>query len=431
MVIYTNEIPKEKAILVGVQIKRDRNPLFTIEESLDELAALAEAAGAMVLTSFSQKRDRIDTAHYIGKGLAEEINNTVLELEAELVIIDGELSGSQLRNLERMLNVKVLDRTTLILDIFAQRAKSREGKLQVELAQLKYSLPRLIGSNTELSRLAGGIGTRGPGETKLEKDKRVIREKINNLKQELVEIEKQRDVIKAGRKNNIPVLALVGYTNAGKSTLRYKLLQEFSHSEVDLKNEDPGTNQLFATLDPTVRGIALPNGQKVLLADTVGFVQRLPHHLVSAFKSTLSEVVDADILLHVIDVSNPHFEQQKKAVDAVLTEIGAQDKKSIEIYNKVDLLEDHVILVDKKNTVEISAISGLGFSKLFDLICGILNEEKQEVYLAFSHDESKFINDLYRQAKVISIDYQADTVEVKVLLDKSLRQKYESYVIKK
>jgi GTPase len=334
----------EKAILVGCQL-HDKEERFLY--SMEELTSLTETAQGQVVMKVSQKRDRIDHSTYIGKGKVEEIKQLEEELETDLIIFNDELSPSQLRNLSNVFNGRVLDRTQLILDIFAQRARSREGKLQVELAQLQYILPRLVGQGTELSRLGGGIGTRGPGETKLESDRRHIRRRITEIKNQLETIVSHRERYRERRKKNKTFqIALVGYTNAGKSTLFNRLTSADSYEE----------NQLFATLDPLTRKLILPSGYSALLTDTVGFIQDLPTTLIAAFRSTLEEVKEADILLHVVDSSNPDYHNHEKTVQKLLTELKMDHLPQLTVYNKMDG-RDPDFVPTSKNNILISALN--------------------------------------------------------------------------
>lgn len=321
----------DKAVLVSLVLKGDRLSDDAVQYSLDELVSLAESAGVQVLHTTVQSRESIDSAWFVGKGKVEEIREIARQLDANTAIFDQELSGAQVRNLERALDMKIIDRTQLILDIFAQRAKTREGFLQVELAQLSYLLPRLSGHGVNLSRLGGGIGTRGPGETKLETDRRHIRNRIYELRGALQEVKRHRALHRERRKKTgVFQVALVGYTNAGKSTLLNRL------TEADVYAE----NQLFATLDPTTRMFRLPNGHEVVLTDTVGFIQHLPHDLVAAFRATLEEVCEADLILHVVDSSSAMKERHMKVVDDILRELGASGKPTITVFNKIDLVPD-------------------------------------------------------------------------------------------
>ncbi|MBR2071182.1 MAG: GTPase HflX, partial [Phascolarctobacterium sp.] len=321
---------QERAVLVGMEYNGMLNTLgWTIEDSVEELKQLADTAGAQVVAKFMQKRPKPDPAFFIGKGKVQELALFVQQENIDLCIFDDELSPAQQRNIEQAMGIRVLDRTALILDIFAQRARTNEGKLQVELAQLQYNLPRIMGKGLSLSRLGGGIGTRGPGETKLEVDRRRIRDRIAYIKECIGKVKSVRTLHRAGRnKASVPTVSLVGYTNAGKSTL----LNTLTNSDIYAKD------QLFATLDPTTRQLDLPNKQQAILTDTVGFIQRLPHQLVAAFQSTLEEVVEADVLLHVIDVSHELYKEQSNAVYHVLDQIGAKDKTIITVYNKIDKL---------------------------------------------------------------------------------------------
>ncbi|GAB2723927.1 GTPase HflX [Paenibacillus thermoaerophilus] len=345
----TRDESAERAVLVGFHNKHERTDEAAAEASLEELVNLADTAGVQVVSRMTQSRDGADARTLIGSGKVQELKAVVSELGATTVIFDQELSGAQVRNLEAELDAKIIDRTQLILDIFAQRAKTREGILQVELAQLSYLLPRLSGHGKNLSRLGGGIGTRGPGETKLETDRRHIRRRISELKEQLAEVTRHRKLHRERRKKTgVFQVALVGYTNAGKSTLLNRL------TEADVLAE----NKLFATLDPTSRQLKLPGGKEVILTDTVGFIQNLPHDLVAAFRATLEEVNEADLILHVVDSSSPVRDLHRKVVDQVLEELGAQDKERITVFNKVDLLPEaeRELLVSEGRWLRVSAM---------------------------------------------------------------------------
>lgn len=356
---------RERALLVGLQ--RKRSPRFQAEDSLTELGRLTESAGAVVAGTIFQERDAPDPRYLIGKGKAEEIK-AHWGGRIDLLVVDEELSGSQQRNLEELTGWKTIDRSSLILDIFAQRAKTREGKLQVELAQLDYLLPRLVGGRTDLSRLGGGIGTRGPGETQLETDRRTIRRRMGKVREELAKVRRHRALLRRPRRRHaIPVVALVGYTNAGKSTLFNALTQSGVWTD----------DALFVTLDPILRRVTTADGFEFLLSDTVGFIRRLPPQLVAAFKATLEELDEADLLLHLIDASHPQMMEQKQAVDAILGELGLSDKSVIEVYNKVDLLEggiERAYLGGKGPVprVAISARTGYQLDLLRDLVRDVL-----------------------------------------------------------
>ena len=341
---------RERAILISLVTDAMKRAGVDPDYSLRELVALAETAGAEVLSTVTQHREAPDPRYFIGRGKVEELRAVAHELGATTAIFDQELSGAQVRNLEDGLDLKIIDRTQLILDIFAKRARTREGIIQVELAQLSYLLPRLSGHGRNLSRLGGGIGTRGPGETKLETDRRHIRERIADLKRQLAEVVRHRGVLRERRrKAGVTQVALVGYTNAGKSTL----LRELTNADVYVEN------QLFATLDPTSRAWTLPDGTEVVLTDTVGFIQNLPHELVAAFRSTLEEAADADLILHVVDSSSPYRDEQMAVVDRILNELGAGDKPRIVLYNKIDLCpeEERQLLGRDKDALLVSAFS--------------------------------------------------------------------------
>lgn len=354
---------REVALLIG--LKRPHQPRWEAEESLEELAQLAVSAGAESAFRVLQERSVPDPRTLIGRGKAEDIRE-LCEEGVDLVIFDEDLTGSQQRNLEATLQRKVIDRTGLILDIFAQRARSREGKLQVELAQLKYLLPRLTGHGADLSRLGGGIGTRGPGETQLEVDRRRIRRRVIKIEEELEKVQRHRALLRRRRqKQALPTAALVGYTNAGKSSL----LNALTHAKL------PVADKFFVTLDPTLRKVILPGGRAVLLSDTVGFIKKLPHQLVAAFKATLEEVRASDLLLHVIDIAHPQWQDQEQAVTAVLEELGMATKPLISLYNKVDKLphpEAIAFLSRRPRSVVTSANTGAGLSELKTVIAEML-----------------------------------------------------------
>lgn len=350
----------EKAILVGVKLKRNND--FDFNSSMQELKGLAEAAGAEVLMSVVQPKDRVNASTYIGKGKIEELLHLSEELQADLIIFDSELSPVQLRNLEEKLEVKIVDRTRLILDIFSQRARSREGLLQVELASLEYRLPRLVGIGKEMSRLGAGIGTRGAGEQKLELDRRHIRRRIREIKSQMEKMEKTRDLHKKQRQRiGLKVISLVGYTNAGKSSL-FNALCQVAHKSGNKQVE--ADQRLFQTLDTTTRKIRLKSTREALITDTVGFIQNLPHHLVAAFRSTLEEAVEADLLLHVVDISDPAYMDKMRVAEKVLEELGADKEKIITVFNKADLLAADYVM--SEGAAYISARTGLGIEKLLN-----------------------------------------------------------------
>lgn len=409
---------EERAFLVGVE----RSGEWDIHDSLQELAQLAETAGAQVVGMTWQKRDKADAAFYIGRGKVEEITLLRQTHQANLILFDDELSPAQQRNLEQAIGCKVVDRTGLILDIFAQRARTYEGKLQVELAQLRYNLPRLGGQGLILSRLGGGIGTRGPGETKLEVDRRHIRGRISDIEKEIGNISTHRQLQRQRRKQNrISTVALVGYTNAGKSSLLNKL------TAADVLAED----KLFATLDPTTRRIELPNGQEVLLTDTVGFIQKLPHQLIAAFRATLEEVVEADLLLHIVDVSHPKYEEQMTAVYDVLRSLQADSKPAITVYNKIDLIDsEHFISKVTRNdaSIAISALSGQGLPELLSLIEAFLRRTKVEIELVVPYSDSGIVHQIYNSGEVLRADYTDDGICITLSAAPEQAECYRSYM---
>ncbi|MBR5947918.1 MAG: GTPase HflX [Clostridia bacterium] len=390
----------ERAILVGMENSEGY-------DTLEELSELAKTAGATVLSKITTRKRAIDNATYIGSGKAEELALMRSELEADLFIFDDELSAIQLRSLEEILGARVIDRTTLILDIFADRATSREGKLQVELAQMRYRLPRLLGQGQVLSRLGGGIGTRGPGEKNLELDRRRIRRRIYELETELSEIEKQRELRREGRKaNRIPLVALVGYTNAGKSTLLNRLTSS------DVLAED----MLFATLDPVVRQITLPSGTEALISDTVGFINKLPHDLVKAFKSTLEEVSSADLILHVIDYSSPYHEKQMQVVDDVLSSLNAADIPTIRVFNKIDKASD-TAPTQSGEQLSISAKQGIGVDALFSAIELALNSARQEIELIVPYSKYEAVSFIRERGMLLEEEHLDSGTRIKARLD--------------
>ena len=399
---------EERVILIGVQTAADEN----VEVSLDELEELASTAGAVTVGKVIQNREAVHPGTYIGKGKIEEVRALVYALNATGVICDDELSPAQLNNLERELDCKVMDRTLLILDIFAARAVTSEGKIQVELAQLRYRAARLVGLRESLSRLGGGIGTRGPGEKKLETDRRLIRSRISALKQELVQVEKHRELIRSGRaRGNMKTVAIVGYTNAGKSTLLNKL----TGSEV--LSED----KLFATLDPTTRLLNLQDGQQILLTDTVGFIHKLPHHLIEAFKSTLEEAKYADYIIHVVDSSNPQAEMQMHVVYETLRELGVMGKKIITLFNKQDV-PGACVLRDFKSdySLKISARTGQGLEELGELLARLLAEDQIYVERIFPYQEAGKIQLIREYGQLLSEEYTETGILVKARVPREI-----------
>ncbi len=413
----------ERAMLVSLEYgKQDR--LWTSEDSLEELRQLAETAGAEVKAKFLQKRPKPDPGFFIGRGKVRDLALYAQQEDIDLCVFDEELSPAQQRNLEQALGIKVLDRTALILDIFAQRARTNEGKLQVELAQLQYTLPRIMGQGLSLSRLGGGIGTRGPGETKLETDRRVIRDRIAYIKGCIDKVQNVRKLHRSRRnKNQIPSVSLVGYTNAGKSTL----LNVLTDSDVYEKD------QLFATLDPTTRQLELPDNRQAILTDTVGFIQRLPHQLIAAFKSTLEETLDADLLVHVIDVSHPLYKEQSEAVHQVLQEVGAQDKPVLSVFNKIDKLpSDSGLLVQLENIPEsvcISAKKHIGLDVLLAEITARLKLKSIEVILLIPYSESGIAAKLFESGTVLSQDYEGEGIKTRVRIQADDVHRWEKYIV--
>jgi GTP-binding protein HflX len=406
---------EEKAFIVAVELPaKDRRP---VEESLAELARLAESAGAIVIGKAVQKQIKPHPATFLGQGKVQEIALLCRELKADLLIFSQELSPAQKKNLEDVTQVRVIDRVQLILDIFAQRARTREGKIQVELAQLNYLLPRLTGLGTELSRLGGGIGTRGPGETKLEVDRRRIYRRVAILKRELKEVQRHRTLLRRARqKIPIPLVALVGYTNTGKSTLLNTL------TAAGILVED----KLFATLDPTTRQLILPNNETILLTDTVGFIHRLPPHLVAAFRATLEEVVEADLILHLVDATATNNQAQIAVVEDILSSLGVQDKPTILVYNKIDKLNQEKSLPGIENnlftykdvpTAAISALTGQGIKALLELIAYVLAAKRVCITLFVPYHKGNILSLLHQKGQVLKEEYRADGTMVKIDLE--------------
>ena len=415
----------ERTILVGMEYGGMLSTLgWSVEDSLEELKQLADTAGAQVVAKLLQKRPKPDPAFFIGRGKVQELALYVQQENIDLCIFDDELTPAQQRNIEQAMGIRVLDRTALILDIFAQRARTNEGKLQVELAQLQYTLPRIMGKGLSLSRLGGGIGTRGPGETKLEVDRRRIRDRIAYIKECIGKVKSVRNLHRAGRaKASVPTVSLVGYTNAGKSTL----LNVLTNSDIYAKD------QLFATLDPTTRQLELPDKQQAILTDTVGFIQRLPHQLVAAFQSTLEEVVESDVLLHVIDVSHELYKEQSNAVYKVLEQIGAKDKTIITVYNKIDKLpEDSALperLAREENSICISAKGRKNLDGLLALIAENLKLQSIEADFMIPYSDTAIVSKLHEAGTVLEQEYLAEGTRLKVRLDAAQLGEYEKYMV--
>ncbi len=392
---------KEKVILLGVS----QNDNDDTDSSLNELEELVKTAGAETVARLVQNRERVHPTSYLGTGKLLEVKQMLAEYDATGVVCDDELSPAQLRTLEQELDTKVMDRTMIILDIFAARAMSREGKIQVELAQLKYRSARLVGLRSSLSRLGGGIGTRGPGEKKLEMDRRLIHERISTLKAELEDVKRHREVMRQKRsKDHVPVAAIVGYTNAGKSTLLNKL------TEAGVLSED----KLFATLDPTTRSFMLEDGQEILLTDTVGFIRKLPHHLVEAFKSTLEEAKYADIIIHVVDASSPDMDLHMHVVYETLSDLGVTDKPVLTLFNKCDLLEGEVRFKDFKadETVNVSVLNGKGLDIMSDKLSAMLKARRIFIERFYRYSEVGTIQLIRKYGQVLSEEYMDEGVAV-------------------
>lgn len=406
----------EKVILVAVAKKGNEEETIS---SVNELEELAKTAGAITVGKVIQNREAIHPATYIGKGKIDEIKEEIFKTGATGIICDDELSPAQLNNLEGNLDTKVVDRTILILDIFAKHAKTSEGILQVELAQLKYRLSRLTGLGKSLSRLGGGIGTRGPGEKKLETDRRYIRSRISALTSDIEQVKKHRDLLREGRKKQgKPVVAIVGYTNAGKSTLLNYL------TDANVLQE----NKLFATLDPTTRNLVLPEGKEILLTDTVGFIRKLPHHLIQAFKSTLEEAVYADIILHVVDSSNEEAERQMEVVYETLENLGVTNKPILTVFNKIDKESANEYLKDFNafDTIYISAKDGIGLDKLLNILEKKLREDKQYVKVVIPYSQGSKLQAIRSSGQIIVEEFKNDGTYIEAYLEDALVNKYLS-----
>lgn len=399
---FAIEEVEEKVILVGIS-ERDGDDAL---DSLEELRELVKTANAVTVGTLIQRREGIHPGFYVGTGKVEEIRQLVEKTGATGIVCDDELSPAQLKNLTEVLDCKVMDRTLIILDIFAARATTSEGKIQVELAQLKYRLSRLTGLGKSMSRLGGGIGTRGPGEKKLEIDRRLINDRIAQLRHELEDVQRHRDLTRAKRrKNDVPVVAIVGYTNAGKSTLLNHL------TDAEVLEED----KLFATLDPTTRILELPGHQEVLLTDTVGFIRKLPHHLIEAFKSTLEEAKYADIIFHVVDASNPQWDKQMHITYETLDSLGVKDKKIVTLFNKQDLRTDKEPMCDFRadKTLAISAGRNEGLEEVKNVLAEILREDKVYVERVIDYKDAAIIQQIRKQGELLSEEYVADGIAIK------------------
>lgn len=415
MALIETEEKISQALLVSVDTGK-----FDAESSMEELCELVKSAGAQPMFTLIQKLDRPETATYVGSGKLQEIKEICENNEIDLIVCDSELSPTQIRNIEKETDVRVIDRTTLILDIFALRAKSKEGKLQVELAQLKYLLPRLTGKGIALSRLGGGIGTRGPGETKLETDRRHIHRRMENLKEQLENSEKHRGRLRARReKDGVITVSIVGYTNAGKSTLMNYL------TDAGVLAQD----KLFATLDPTSRALKLPSGVTVTLIDTVGLVRRLPHGLVEAFKSTLEEASQADIILNVCDASSPEAQTHRQVTKDLLEELGCENSPIINVLNKWDKVTEPEIYFNIENCVRISAKTGQGVDKLLETIDNNLPIRIKKVSMLLPFSMAGACNELRTKATILEEEYTNDGIKIKGIIDEEIYRKYKDYIV--
>lgn len=407
--MISNDPIIEKIILFAADLDNGEQ----VEDNLDELEELIKTAGAVVVGRLIQKKERIDNATYLGSGKVEELAALVEELGATTIVCDDELSPMQLTNLGQAINANVLDRTMVILDIFAGRANTREGKIQVELAQLKYRSSRLIGMRSSMSRLGGGIGTRGPGEKKLEIDRRLIRDRISQLNRELEDVKQHRDTMRKQRmEGNLPIVSIVGYTNAGKSTLLNHL------TDAGVLEED----KLFATLDPTSRNFKLNNGQEIIITDTVGFIKKLPHHLINAFRSTLEEAKYADVILHVVDVSNPHADEQILVVYDTLQSLGVNDKPIVTAFNKIDKVDNIPIIKDLSAdiVVEISAKKEINFDGLSDALAEIINKTRKYIEKLIPYTDANIINRIHKSGTILEEEYREDGIFVRAYVDASI-----------
>lgn len=417
--LYELEQAEERLILVAVEQEDGRSAMGT-EACLDELEELVKTAGGVAVGRMLQRRERVHPGHYLGKGKIEELKVMLQAFDATGIVCDDELSPAQMKNLEQMLETKVMDRTIVILDIFAARALSGEGKIQVELAQLKYRLSRLAGIGASLSRLGGGIGTRGPGEKKLETDRRHIKERIAELNREAGEIRTHRELLRAQRrKKGTPVVSLAGYTNAGKSTLINVL------TDAGVLAED----KLFATLDTTTRKVELPNGSEILLTDTVGFIQKLPHHLVQAFRATLEEMKYADILLHIVDASNPEREEQMQVVYRTLEELGCGDTPVITVWNKMDLQPELPLPRDgrARDTVRISAADGEGLEELLGSVERLLQSFRRTVRALIPYTEGGLIGWVHGRCEILLEEHTAEGVLLEAAVDEEAENRLEKF----
>ncbi len=416
---------KEKCLLVAVQLSGDDE-----ENDMEELKELVEAADGVVISSIVQNKQSIDNRYYVGQGKIEEIANYVKELEIDTIIFNDELSGSQIRNIEEVVDAKVIDRTRLILDIFAKRALTKEGQLQVELAQLKYSLPRLIGLNNNLSRLGGGIGTRGPGEQKLELDRRRIKEKINDIQNELNELGKVRETKRKKRmRDQVPIISIVGYTNAGKSTLLNALVEsEYSEEEAEHKRVY-AEDMLFATLETELRRVRLPGGRRALFSDTVGFIKKLPTQIVEAFKGTLEEIKYADLIIHLIDINDENLQQHKETTTRLVEKIVDKDIPVLTVYNKIDkIVSDKITTIPSNDILYISAKNKLNINMLLETVDDLINGEKHKYTLKIPNNNLKEYYWLYENRFTENVEFDGDGVLFNAILYDNEKEEYKNYI---
>lgn len=423
--IQENQDRQERAVLVGLKLAKQQDEIWQM--AFAELRGLVETAGAEVVTEVVQSRELPDSTSYIGKGKLAELKAIVEELEIDLVVFDSELSPKHVRNLEYILPCRVLDRTQIILDIFAMRAKTREGKLQVELAQLHYLLPRLTGRGAEMSRLGGGIGTRGPGETKLETDRRHIRGRVLELSRQLDEVRKHRELHRQRRKKQeVPVVAFVGYTNAGKSTLMKAIVERHGTGSREVSE---GRNRLFDTLDTTTRQVQLPNGQTAIFSDTVGFIQQLPHALVKAFRSTLEETAEADMIVHVVDAAHEGFDVQMATVYAVLGELKVLDRPILTVFNKIDQVPGTWLGNDPNSTdtVRVSALKGDGLETMMEKVDKLVGQRQKIVRVLVPYREGALTARLHSDARILEEEHQEQGTYLKVEVPERLAEELRNF----